>query len=218
MTPLLVLDFDGTVCVGDGPVLHYARLLGGSRYAAVIAWFLREGPGSNPLLAGAFDGWEAVQALAAVDSVESQGAFLATRSAMADGRLSIAAPEGLAWFLGEARGLGAETMLVTNSPLGGMADCLRRLGIDSLLDRVVCQAHKPAGLAEVLESAPAQRDPSLVLSVGDVWHNDLEPVVALGMSSAYIDRWDIDEGPATFRADAFAELYEPVLAWVRERR
>lgn len=56
-------------------------------------------------------------------------------------------------------------------------------------------------------------EPGRLLSVGDLWANDLRAPRERGCATAYIDRFDLRQGPADARAATFEELYGAVRAW-----
>lgn len=218
--PILILDFDGTVCVGDGPVRRYAD-------AAVAHLDRRDADavqdGLDRFLAGDprapryRDGYHAVSELTAplVPDVQRQEAFLASRRVLADGEIpGIAAPDGLADFL-TAVGPYAQRRLITNSPLNGVTETLDSLGITGLIDRIDPDAAKPDGLHRLLPTLTSDtaRQPHQILSVGDVYENDIAPALEFGAATAYIDRFGHDTGPAHVRAPTFPGLYEAILAW-----
>ncbi|WP_223693715.1 HAD family hydrolase [Leifsonia poae] len=222
--PLLVLDFDGTVCIGDAPVWAYAE--------AVIASILDDASGSSvdldaPLRArlGAFldgepgspayiDGYAAVAALAAGHASEEllQRAYRTSRRALADGTVAVSAPDGLAAFL-NALGERVERVLVTNAPLDGVQETLSAIGLADSIDRIVTDAGKPAGWATALPELLAGRLPAELLSVGDIWGNDLEQPLAAGCVTALIDRFGHRAGPAHLTASDFPGLYDGIRAW-----
>jgi FMN phosphatase YigB (HAD superfamily) len=230
--PLLVLDFDGTVCVGDAPVLAYAEAAIGEleadldretfeRSAAEIRGrlgaFLDAEHGDAVVIAPYVDGYGAVAAIAGefLDRDRLYAAFLASRRALADGGIVVGTPTGLAEFLDElgTLGRGIERVLVTNSPAGGILETLARLGIADSIDRVVTSAAKPTGWEWLLPELLEGRAPSAILSVGDIWRNDLEAFNAAGCVTAFIDRFGQDTVPATVVASHFEGLYESIRDW-----
>jgi len=233
--PVLVLDFDGTVCVGDAPVWAYAE--------AVIAGLLddattagRDGVASDDLDAdirarlGAFldgepgspayiDGYAAVAALAAdrASAEQLQLAYATSRRALADGSIPVSTPPGLAELLSELGG-NIERVLVTNAPEDGIRETLGALGLDTVIDRVITSAGKPSGWTALLPGLIGHRPASAVLAVGDIWGNDLEAPLAAGCATALIDRFGHRAGPAHVVARTFEELYPDVLAWAADPR
>lgn len=225
----LVLDFDGTVCVGDGPVLLYAEEVArrtGLDVTDDVGQFLSTGrlPGNATQQAPEpEDGYQAVVALAfagerggpPLDRTVLDDAYRASRARFAEDGAGTFAPEGLREFLGGVRAAGTRVVLVTNSPLTGVAVWLEREGVAPLLDDVVPDAGKPAAMSGILrrllpdDGAAADA----VVSVGDVHANDIAPALAVGARGAHIDRWASRPGPATWSAPSFAELFEPLAVW-----
>jgi len=221
--PVVVLDFDGTVCVGDAPILAYAdevaaRLPHGRRaeFREAVEQFL----GGKSTLPGVEDGYQAVVHLVGeqLDSESLSAAYLASRE-----RLDPQAthpPEGLGDFLDEIRGRGAAVVLVTNAPLVGVDTWLSTHQMLQHLDAVIPDAGKPARMGEVLGGILAEYrcSPAELASVGDVWRNDIEPAIAIGAAGMYIDRYGAGHGPATAAARSFPELYPDIREWLEGTR
>ncbi|MFF1571263.1 HAD family hydrolase [Leifsonia sp. NPDC058292] len=224
--PILVLDFDGTVAVGDAPVWAYAEaviadILDGAEATAStldaslrarLGAFLDGEPGSPAYI----DGYAAVAALAAghADDELLQRAYKTSRRALAGGTIAVSAPEGLAEML-DSLGERVERVLVTNAPLDGVRETLAAIGLASVIDRVVTDAGKPAGWAELLPALLDGREPAELLSVGDIWGNDLEQPLAAGCVVALIDRFGHRAGPAHLVASDFAGLYPGIREWAQ---
>lgn len=222
--PILVLDFDGTVCVGDAPVWEYAEaviagILDAGSAAAVdldaslrarLGAFLDGEPGSPAYI----DGYAAVAALAAehADDDLLQSAYQTSRRALAGGTVAVSAPDGLAGFLGSL-GESVERVLVTNAPLDGVRETLAAIGLAGSIDRIVTDADKPAGWTAILPQLLDGREPSQLLSVGDIWGNDLEQPLAAGCVTALIDRFGHRAGPAHLVAADFPGLYDGIRRW-----
>ncbi|MFF1876991.1 HAD family hydrolase [Leifsonia sp. NPDC058230] len=222
--PLLVLDFDGTVCVGDAPVWAYAEaviagILDDASTASVdldaelrarLGAFLDGEPGSPAYI----DGYAAVAALAAGHAGEDvlQRAYQTSRRALAGGTIAVSAPDGLAAFL-DSLGERVERVLVTNAPLDGVRETLAAIGLAGAIDRIVTDAGKPAGWSTLLPELLAGREPAELLSVGDIWGNDLEQPLAAGCAVALIDRFGHRAGPAHLIAPEFPGLYDGIREW-----
>ncbi|MBW4041165.1 MAG: HAD family hydrolase [Acidobacteria bacterium] len=207
---LVVLDFDGTVAVGDGPVLDYFRRIAGGAADDELARWLASGGGH-------VDGYAFVADWAArhgVPEATRSAAYTASRAALHAGDVGITAPAGLAALLRE-RPADVRCVLVTNAPVAGIDPLLERLGLARLLDSVVGDARKPSGMPAVLERllAEASRSPDALLSVGDVWRNDLEPAAAIGGATAFVDRFGRGEGSPTFRARTLEALLPSIEGW-----
>jgi len=237
-THVLVLDFDGTVCLGDGAVLTYARLLDEALAAiderhpprlveAVLARFVGspladEPAGVEAALAeadGSPDGYVVAErvsrALGVADAARS-AAYAGARAALADGRLEIEAPDGLAELL-DSLPDGVRVVLVTNSPEHGVVQPLERLGLADRVDEIVTDARKPSGLPAVLDRLRADAGlagrPDRLLSVGDIWPNDLEPAATQGSPTALVERFPSVDARPTHRAATLPELYPAIRAW-----
>lgn len=227
---ILVLDFDGTVCVGDQPVLAYGHQLARQLHddprtadvdiEATLRDFLTSPKGSEPaVLADAVDGYAAAQTLGrrhGLTAEQIHRAFQQSRRMLDDGLLETSTPKGLPQFLADLPAT-VHRVLVTNAPLDGVASQLEKLGVAPVIDHIVTDAHKPAGSPAILtgllaEAGLAERPESL-LSVGDVWTNDLAPALALGCRTAFIDRRRTGVGTPSARGETFEELYAFISSW-----
>lgn len=211
MNSILLFDFDGTIALGDGPVLAYAQQVAaalgddGTFVDGIRAVLNAEGDES-------LDGYDAVRRAAEARGADARllsAAYLASRAQLATADAPISAPEGLAAFLTEA---DAERILVTNAPAIRIVDALDALGLTGLFDRIVTDARKPNGWDAVLVGLPAD---ARVLSVGDIWHNDLEPVHARGHATALIGGFPDPRATPTFRAAEFSTLIPQLESWLR---
>lgn len=208
--PVLIFDFDGTVSLGDGPVLAYAAAIAdvsglAPGFVADVRCGLAEQSGAH------IDGYDLVRDIATergVTARELAAGYRASRAELGTAAAPVTAPAGLAAFLRET---AAERMLVTNAPDTRLAEALAALGLTGLFDRIVTDAAKPAGLRAVLtEFAPDRR----VMSVGDVWQNDLAPAAELGFATAHVGGW-LPPGAAPSIAGAtVSELLPDLARWV----
>jgi len=216
---LLILDFDGTLCVGESPVLAYAREVAralGEPAPSILEpleSFLAGEP--SPLAAGSADGYSAVAAWARSRGLGDEDlglAYHASRRELEAGELEVAAPEGIEAFLHSFESW--ERVLVTNAPRAGTEHILERLHLAHLVDRVVGDAGKPDGLRRFTASGAEGdlRARDHVLSIGDIWRNDLEPV-AHGAATALIERHAQPEARPTFRAATIEALYDEIARW-----
>ncbi|MGH8962032.1 MAG: HAD family hydrolase [Jatrophihabitantaceae bacterium] len=220
---VLVLDFDGTVCLGDGPVWayadavlpHLAPAIGREVSGALVAYLSgHEHP--NGHLDAYPDGYSAIAALAGPHVAPDllSDAYANSRLALEDADVDIHAPDGLADLL-DAIGRTVRRVVVTNAPSTGLDTALKRLGLAAQIDEVVSSAGKPpnsaAVLGTLLDGAPA----ATLMSVGDFWLNDIEPALELGCATAFIDRSGRDLRPAHVRGRTIDELYPAVEAWAR---
>lgn len=215
--PILVLDFDGTVCLGDGPIWAYADrllpLLSAGTARAVrgaLAAYLAD-PGSVPDYP---DGYTALADLALphVDADTLRAAYLDSRRALAAPDIDIHAPDGLADLLAGLAGR-IRAVVLTNAPRTGLEQALTRLGLAEHIDTVMHDAGKPARAAEMLAALLAGASPESLMSVGDLWVNDIAPALEMGCATALIDRTGAERRPAHARASTIAELYPAIREW-----
>lgn len=211
---MLIFDFDGTVALGDGPILAYARGVAaelgdpdgfGARIDAVLAAQSAE----------SLDGYDAVRRIAeehGAEPAQLSRAFLASRAALGTADAPVEAPEGLAAFLVEIAP-AAERVLVTNSPAIRIVEALASMGLDGLFDRIVTDAGKPAGLAAVLDAIPAAVP---VLSIGDIWRNDLAPARERGRDTALVGAYADPAAAPTLRAADTAALLPALRTWLAD--
>lgn len=222
---ILLFDFDGTVCLGDGPAYAYARrvaaALGPDDERAFLAAHDAFCKG-RPTTASTFDALDPYNAVRRLAGEYGLGedvrlpAYLEARAGMAAGEFELSAPEGFREFLWDLPG-GVRTALVTNAPLDGLEAILARIKLDGLFDEVIGDAAKPAGLGPILDGLLGGREASSLLSIGDIPRNDLVPAAERGCATAYVDHF----GRPWPRADAagatLPELYPFIRRWADER-
>ncbi|WP_163542911.1 HAD family hydrolase [Occultella kanbiaonis] len=222
-TPTLVLDFDGTVCLGDDPVRLYAQEVA-RRLSA--PWGERIVAGAEDFLAGrarpgdAQDGYQAVHALgfaAGLDRASMSPAYQASRERLDAGEGEVGPPSGLGELLDDVRAAGVRTVLLTNAPGTGVFGWLDAVGLSDRLDAVITDAGKPASMPDLLGGLLTEADlegrPDRLLSIGDVWANDVGPALTLGCTAFHIDRFDLHPGRSSRTATTFVELYDAVRDW-----
>lgn len=266
---LILLDFDGTLCLGDDPVLFYAeeadRLLAeqgrdvpdaGTVRAAVERAFAQ-----NTLLASEIrydaSGWplgvdqEAVRSAAAQEAGKAKAhptswplqdgyqlvQLLAVQAGLSDEEAGVAFAQGRRALL--ARGLehsdvhapqGADELLarlrevagvvlITNSPADAFGPWLEHLGLSDSFDAVINGAQKPFGMPAAVRAAQEQAglevDPQRIISVGDIWRNDLEHVDAQGGTTVLIDRFGTGLGAPTHRVQEWGQVPELLTGMTR---
>lgn len=237
---VIIFDFDGTITVGDGPVLAYAaqvatRLAPGlaDSFRAAVAAGLHSETGtttstsstttSTVLTADAVDDYDLVRQVALLHGADTgllSAAYLASRELLATEKAPIAAPalepargtrapDDLASWL-RRLSTRAYLVLATNAPSTGLDRALAVLGVTDAFDEVRTSVGKPDGMHALVDEMLA-RGP--VLSVGDVWHNDLEPVWARGAATALLTRAGAGDARATYRADTLGGLAPTITAW-----
>ena len=217
---VLVLDFDGTVSIGDAPVWAYADAVlamidgdSGEQIRGGLKAFLDGDPASPSYI----DGYAAVAALSAdaVSGEHRDAAYAASRRALAQGMLDVTAPEDLASFLHEL-GTTTRRVLVTNAPGEGVVETLEALGLAGELDQVITRAGKPDGWAGILPSLLGGRPAENLMAVGDIWSNDLAAPAAAGCATALIDRFGRESAPADLVGDKFESLYDGIRTWAAD--
>ena len=234
---LLVVDFDGTVYRGDGPVRYYARRLAaqmapdaGESMLAAFERYLAQGVRA----ADASD--DTVEAAALRDSYDAWGAawnlawrvykvpydavadiFVQTRAYMNDPACELEPATALLDALTKVRALGrVHTVLATNSPAEGLPELLDRMGVAGHFDELAMGLGKPDGLRRYLRHALGEdlrRRPWRAFSLGDHYRNEIEPAAEIGAGSGYIDRFGRADGPATAAAPAVEGVLPVLLAW-----
>lgn len=217
---ILVLDLDGTVLVGDDPVLAYADAAAalldarspgrGAELRATVDAYLAGEPAVD-----APDGYTATAA--AARALGLGGPELAAAYASVAGRLEhydIAAPPELAPLLA---GLppGIRVVVASNAPLEWVARVLERVELADLVDERHGDLGKPDGLRTLAARLTAEHElpAARLFGVGDIWRNDLEPIAALGGETALIDRWGRSGGDPDHRAATFAGIVPAIRAW-----
>jgi FMN phosphatase YigB (HAD superfamily) len=221
----LLVDLDGTLYRGDGPVLAYARRIAGdlpdpAAFLSGVDGYLGGTPG--PALASAVDGWEAVQRLAGTlgaGRAVLDAAFLASRQALVAPECAIEVPSGLLAALRDVRRT-AYVALATNSPADWLAELLARLGAGDAFDDVASSAHKPIGMPGILLGLAGRigvtDQPWRLCSVGDHWANDIAPARTFGAVTAYIDRFGRHDGPADVVAPDVEGVLPTILRWAAD--
>ncbi|HEY2695767.1 MAG TPA: HAD family hydrolase [Pseudonocardiaceae bacterium] len=228
----ILVDLDGTLYRGDGPVQAYAngvaRTLSeadADKFLSIVDEYLAHGVGEHtePELLAATDGWEAVQRLATlrfdVGRTELDEAFLASRAALAGPELAVEVPGGLLDTLAALRP-STRIVLATNSPQLGLAALLSRIDAHEAFDEIINSAAKPVGLPRILAHLATEVDvrerPWRIFSIGDHWHNDIAPAREFGASTGYIDRFNRADGPADAIAPTVEELLPAITAWAQD--
>ena len=220
----MVFDFDGTVSLGDGPVRCYARFVAAGLERGERASFLADiEAGLSGVLPGdldPLDGYDLVRLLSApfaVTDAAHSAAYASSRAELASAGAPVIAPFGLAGFLARARP-HARLVLATNAPETRIAEALDVLGLAGAFDAVHTAVGKPAGLDVILDELLADsmvEDPAAALmSIGDIWTNDLDPAYRRGATTALVGpRADAGATP-TLRAVSLEELYPRLTAWL----
>jgi len=209
----VIFDFDGTVALGSGPLLAFARSIGDRTNADVLAdarkalWSFETGHSDHR------DGYGAIATAAkahGIDPAEIDGAYHASRSGLGTDAAPLNIPDGFGDFLGRLTQL-ADVWLATNAPPTGIDSFFSGVGISHYFSRKCFKVGKPDGLHSLLAEASA-RGP--VLSVGDIYDYDLAPAVAIGAATALVGATTARERRAvTMRAASLDALYPEIEAW-----
>src|SRR5690625_2583207 len=245
---LVVFDFDGTLCLGDDPVLTYAHPVDetlterrASRAGSSIQRAVRRGLNAGNLLVPEIilnnkgypadiagktdmalwplqDGYQLVQLLglqAGLDATKTHATFRASRTQLLTGGLAstdVHAPEGAVEVLPQLREHAA-LVLITNSPAENFDAWLTQLGLQNQFDLIINSAKKPTGMPAAVQQARTSLDTqheipmSAVVSIGDIWGNDLAYVHEQGGHTILIDRFSTGLGTPDHRvADAASAL------------
>ncbi len=212
--PTVVFDFDGTLALGRGPVLAYARHVAASAgdeafVPAALAALDRLDAGETDHL----DGYDAVRHVAlahAVPAAVLEEAYQASRHELGTPAAPVAGPPGLADFLADLASI-ARLALATNAPATGVDRVLTAIGAAEHVTERHFAIGKPAGLAVVVARYLGDGP---VLSVGDIWAYDLAAADELGAATALVGpsagRFDVRP---TLRGASLADLYGDIHAW-----
>ena len=216
-TPTLVLDFDGTLCLGDDPIYLFAdelaTLVEDKDGAAEVRRRLEAFLNGEQRVEDAEDGYHALYYLGRPFGVPAEAAAAAyprSRERREAGEGRVHAPDGIVELLDDVRAAGVRVVLVTNAPAVGALTWLGTVGIAERLDDVIAEAGK------LLEQTGAADSPELLASVGDVWVNDVEPAVRLGARGFHIDRYGSGRIPTSASAPTIGELYPVIRAWAMD--
>ena len=215
MTPTIVFDFDGTLALGAGPIVAYARAIarrsGDTVFLdlAVSALAAFEA-GDTDLYR---DGYDVVGSLAAKAGIHAgvlNEAYAASRAALGSADAPVMAPERLAPFLDRV-GRDAQIILATNAPSDSIVPLLSAWGVAEAFDALHFTVGKPDGLrpilAHALEAGP-------VLSVGDIVELDLAPAMELGADTALVGATAARaSAPVTMRGTTLSALYSDIESW-----
>ncbi|MBA8817584.1 FMN phosphatase YigB (HAD superfamily) [Microbacterium halimionae] len=213
MTPTIVFDFDGTLAVGPGPILAYAKLIAP---AAGADFFDRARTSLLAFESGASeyrDGYAIIGALADSDGVDpeiTQAAYYASRKLLGTDQAPVSTMPELADFLQELRA-HARIVLATNAPADGIDAVLTSWGVDDLFDEMRFTIGKPDGLIALVTEALAAGP---VLAIGDIAEFDLAPAAELGADTALVGA-TAHTSPAvvTLRGRFISDLRSDIHTW-----
>lgn len=214
MTPTIVFDFDGTIAIGSGPVMAYAREV--ARHAADAALLARIEAALAAFESGDTsyrDGYDVVGSLAeqaGVDAAARGAAYDASRAQLGSALAPVEPVPALAELLDALRP-HARLVLATNAPASGIEPLLERWGVRAGFDELRFAVGKPMGLEPLIREALAQGP---VLAIGDIVEYDLAPAMALGADTALVGATSAHSTAAvTMRALTLAELRDDIQTW-----
>lgn len=218
----LLFDFDGTISLGPGPVLAYARLAAAAlpvddatTFMETVSTGLRGHPHGRVPGSGAIDGYDFVRVVAGASGIDTATlgrAYLDSREQLATPLAPVFSPDGLPEFLSAAR-TRATLIVATNAPATRLNEAIDELGLGGLFDTVYPAVGKPAGLGAILDDWMSRGE---VLSIGDIWANDLAPAHDRGAFTALIGPHSPEADTATpdLRAEHLHELYPLISNWL----
>lgn len=216
VTRSIVFDFDGTLAVGNGPVLAYARAVAPSAAPGFVARVEDELKALDTGRSGYRDGYHVVAELAERDGVSSgtmNKAYQASREVLGTPDAPVDAPAGLAELLDSLR-QHAELHVATNAPRAGVEQVLDSWGVREYFAQTHFNVGKPAGLYPVIEDA-LRRGP--VLAVGDIVEFDLQPAIDLGADTALVGASAAtSKAPVTMRGASLAALRDELVRWAEQ--
>lgn len=155
------------------------------------------------------DPWWVYAATAAYHGLDPQGtheAFMATRAYMEGALFPMSPLSGLAEALARLAAAGRAFVLATNSPEPDSRAIIDKLGLTGRFADSIFLARKPHHMREQFASwkdrfqVPYEQ----TASVGDNYRNEIEPAIALGMQTVYIDRY-----LAQAREEVTVQLHSP---------
>jgi len=177
-----------------------------------VATALAQTPSGQRPGTTAIDGYDLVRLMSAEYGIDPAGlgaAYLQSRAQLASDLAPVVAPQGLADFLRFARA-HANIVLATNAPDIRVTEALDALGLAGLFDTVYTSVGKPVGLDSVLDDWLPH---GALLSIGDVWINDLAPAAARNALTALVGS-SAGSATPTYRAEHLHELYPAIAAWL----
>lgn len=213
VTRAIIFDFDGTLAIGHGPVLAYAREvapLAGDRFIERVEAALREFDAGR---SDYRDGYHIVAELAARDGVSAgtmNQAYLASRAELGTAEAPVDAPVDLMDILAE---LGEHAVLhvATNAPALGVEQVLESWGVREYIDHLHVEVGKPDGLYPIITQA---LNDGPVLAVGDIVAYDLQPAIDLGADTALVGATSAHATAAvTMRGATLTDLRNALVRW-----
>lgn len=213
MLPSIVFDFDGTLAVGHGPILAYARIVapiaGADYLERVEAELQRYDAGESEYR----DGYDIAASLAVADGVSAevlQATYMGSRELVGTELAPVTTVPDIDGFLA-ALGAHARLVVATNAPERGIDRVLAAWGVRERFAEIHFTVGKPAGLEAVVARLAAEGP---VLAIGDIAPFDLTPVQHLGVDTALVGATHkISPAQVTLRGESVAALRTEIEAW-----
>ncbi|WP_290342868.1 HAD family hydrolase [Corynebacterium auris] len=216
VTRSVVFDFDGTLAIGHGPVLAYAKAVApsaGEAFVSRVEEALRAFDAGSPMYR---DGYHIVGELAAQDGVSSwtmQQAYQTSREILGTAKAPVKAPDEVVPLL-EGLSQHAHVHLATNAPRVGVERVLDSWGVYHCFDQLHFNVGKPDGLYPILRQL-LKNGP--VLAVGDIIEFDLQPAFDLGADTALVGATATGtNAEVTMRGATLTDLRGELCAWVSQ--
>lgn len=229
---LLLFAFDGTLYVGDLPILAFARHCSDQLSIAAatdlvdnIRFFLEGKSYGDRIvdLSAAADGFQAVEILAVAAGLSQsqiEDARRAGRRDLARSAFALDAPEGL---IGLFRDLpAARVVVVTDADPTGVHEVLEATGVSSYIHQVITGAGVPDSTSGIIKAAldtiGRGVDSDRMMVVGNRWADALAAAHHLGTATAMVDRFGRGDGTPTLRADTLGDLVPGLRDWALSHR
>lgn len=213
MNPSIIFDFDGTLAVGNGPVLAYARYVAEAAaddYLARVDAELQAYDRGEPRFR---DGYDVVGTLAREDGVAEttlNAAYAHSRTRLGTHDAPVALAPGILDLL-STLDPRIRLILATNAPGDRIPALLSEWGIADRFAATHFVVGKPTGLTPIVRAA--LRD-GPVLSIGDIFENDLAPARALGADTALVGATaGASAASPTLRGSTLAQLLLEIRSW-----
>lgn len=215
MTRSIIFDFDGTLAIGRGPVVAYARELASVARGGFVARVEEALSSFDAGQSDYLDGYQVVAELAARDGVSSgtmSKAYLASREMLGTAEAPVNAPAGLAELL-RTLSEHATIHVATNAPATGVERVFDTWGVGDFIDHLHVNVGKPEGLYPIIRDALATGP---VMAVGDIVANDLQPALDLGADTALVGATAVTSGAdVTMRGASLTDLHDALVSWAQ---
>jgi len=218
-----MFGFDGTLYVGDLPVLAYARhcaeQLPAAQATALIDGirFFLEGKSigeSSVDIASARNGYDAVEVLAATAGLADRqvhAAYRLARQDLAGSAFAVDPPDGLLPVLEDL--VDVHVSVLAEADPTGLVEVLDATGLTPHVSEVILRSQPMADVIGDLLRRIDAAEPSRLLVVGDRWSGFLEEAAGAGAVTAMIDRFGSGDGRPLFRAADMAGLVAGIREW-----